>query len=105
MHTSREAIFKDIVQILGELADDWEYDGAFTEDTLFRGDMGLESLDVVVLAAEVQEHYAQVLPFNHLFSEIGQRELHDITIGEWVDFIDEHLTEAYAPELMKRVAA
>src|SRR4051812_25740458 len=98
MRTSREEILQDMYQILGQLAEDWDYSGSIAENTLFRTDMGLESLDVVVLAASVQEHYDKVLPFNHLFSEVGQRDLRDFTVGEWVDFIYEHLASAPVPQ-------
>src|SRR3954452_25608113 len=64
MRTSREQILQDMYQILGQLAEDWDYSGSIAEGTLFRTDMGLESLDVVVLAASVQDHYDKVLPFN-----------------------------------------
>jgi len=79
---------------LRQLADDWEYDGAITENTTFFGDMGLESLDIVVLASAVQEQYRSTLPFSEFFAEIGQRARRDVTVGEWVDFI--HTNLAYS---------
>jgi len=53
--------------------------------------MGLGSLDVVVLGTAVQEHYQQVFPFVELFAQVGQRAMPDIPVGEWVDFIHQHL--------------
>lgn len=88
---SREAILKDVLSLLRELAGDWEYHGDITQDTYLFADMGLESLDVVVLGTAVQEHYGQVLPFPEFFAEVGQRELQDISVGEWVDFVYKHL--------------
>jgi acyl carrier protein len=94
MKRTREEIQADTVLLLKRLAEDWEYGGEVTEGTLFLADMGFESLDVVILSAQVQEHYRQILPFTDLFNEIGQRELKDISVGEWVDFIHKHLAEA-----------
>ena len=93
MKKSREEILADVMLLLRRLADDWEYGGDITEDTYFFADMGLQSLDVVVLGTAVQEHYGQVLPFPKLFAEIGQRELRDSSVGEWVDFIYKHLND------------
>jgi acyl carrier protein len=91
MKRTREEIKTDTLLLLQRLADDWEYGGHVTEDTCLLADMGFESLDVVILSAQVQEHYGQVLPFSDLFSEIGQRERKDISVGEWVDFVHKHL--------------
>lgn len=94
MKPTREQIQADTLLLLRRLSEDWEYSGAITEGTYFLADMGFESLDVVILSAQVQEHYRQVLPFTDLFNEIGQRELKDISVGEWVDFIHQHLLAA-----------
>ena len=92
MKRSREEIRADIVMLLGKLADDWDYDGQVTEDTRMLADLGFESLDVVVLATVVQDHYQQILPFPEFFAEIGQRSTRDVTVGEWVDFACGYLT-------------
>ena len=91
MQKSREEILADILLLLRRLADDWEYSGDITQDTYLLADMGFKSLDVVVLGTAVQEHYRQVLPFPELFAEIGQREVRDLSVSEWVDFIYKHL--------------
>ena len=91
MKASREQIMSDVLSLLGKLADDWEYTGEITPQTRFFADMGLGSLDVVVLGTAVQEHYQQVFPFVELFAQVGQRAMPDIPVGEWVDFIYRHL--------------
>lgn len=91
MKRAREDILADILHLLRQLADDWEYSEEITEETRLFQDMGLESLDVVVLATAVQEHYKQVLPFPEFFARVGEREQRDIAVGEWVDFVYEHL--------------
>src|SRR5262249_33781697 len=81
----------DVLGLLRQLADDWEYTGDITPQTRFFADMNLASLDIVVLGTAVQEHYGQILPFAELFAELGQRSIPDIPISEWVDFIYTHL--------------
>ena len=93
MKASREQIMSDVLSLLHKLADDWEYTGEITPETRFFADMGLGSLDVVVLGTAVQEHYNQVFPFVELFAQVGQRALPDIPVGEWVDFIHTHMTD------------
>jgi acyl carrier protein len=91
MQRSREEIEADVVALLRQLADDWDYSGEITAETYLGADMGFESLDIVVLGTAIQEHYGKVMPFTDFFAEIGQREQRDIAIREWVDFIYIHL--------------
>lgn len=97
MSVSREQVMEDVLGLLRQLAGDWEYGGEITPETRFFADMGLQSLDVVVLGTAVQEHYGQRLPFVELFSQVGQRSLPDIPVSEWVDFIHGHLRREPRP--------
>jgi hypothetical protein len=56
--------------------------------------MGLASLDVVVLGTAIQEHYGRVFPFMKLFAQLGERQIPDIPVGEWVDFIYDQMRSA-----------
>ncbi len=60
-------------------------------DTRFVADLGLESLEIVVLSTMVQQQYGQ-LPFPQFFDEIGQRpvEQRDLTVAELAMFVCEH---------------
>jgi acyl carrier protein len=96
MKPTRDDIMADVLALLRKLADDWEYTGEITQETRFFADMGLRSLDVVVLGTAIQEHYKQVLPFVKLFAQVGQRAVPDMPVGEWVDFIAENIQEVPA---------
>lgn len=89
--TTREQVMGDVLMLLRKLSEDWDYSGEINPETRFFADMGLQSLDVVVLGTAVQEHYGRVLPFMKLFAEVGQRAIPDIPVGEWVDFIHKEL--------------
>ena len=41
--------------------------------TRFFADLGLASIDAVVLGERLQEHFGRPLPFNELMAEIGRR--------------------------------
>ena len=85
------AVLDNLLGLLNELAGDWEYDGEVGPDTYFLADLGLESLDIVVLATLIQERYGR-LPFPEYFEELGQRpvEERDITVAELVAFVSEN---------------
>lgn len=61
------------------------------EETRFFADLGLASIDAVVLGEGLQQHYGRPLPFNDLMAEIGRRTDRDLSIGELVTFLGEHL--------------
>jgi acyl carrier protein len=87
----QEAIMADVLNLLTQLARDWEYSGEISPETFLFADLGFESIDAVVLASHVQDHYQRQLPFPELLAELGRREVKDITIGELVEFIHRHL--------------
>jgi acyl carrier protein len=84
-------VLESVLDLLRELADDWEYDGPIEPDLYFLADLGLQSLDIVVLSTMIQEQHGR-LPFPEWFDELGQRpvEERDITVAELVAFICEH---------------
>lgn len=91
MVRTRDDVMADVIDLLSELAEDWEYTGEITPETRLFSDMGLSSLDIVVLGTAVQERYHQTFPFLKFYEEVGQRETPDIPIGDWVDFIYRNL--------------
>jgi acyl carrier protein len=93
--TTDPQILAELLEMIDELAGDWEYDGPVTPDTYFLADMGLESLDLVVLGTMVQQRYGR-LPFAEYLAEIGERpaEERDVTVAELVTFIADHRATA-----------
>jgi len=81
-------IFNDILMTLEKVGEDWEYSDEITMDTCLLGDLGLESIDVVVLGEFLEEHYDQSFPFTEYFTELTQQEVTDIRVSDLVDFID-----------------
>ncbi len=92
MTSGEPAVMGAVLGLLGTLKEDWEYAGEIGPDTTFVGELGLESLEIVVLATQIQERYGR-LPFPEFFDEIGQRpvEERDVSVGELVAFICTHL--------------
>jgi acyl carrier protein len=91
--TTDPQVLAAMLEMIGELAGDWEYDGDITPQTYFLADMGLESLDLVVLGTMIQERYGR-LPLAEYLAEIGERpvERRDVTVGELVAFVTAHRT-------------
>jgi acyl carrier protein len=87
----KEQLFNDLIGLLTSLSEDWEYSDPITGSTYLIEHLGFESIDIVILCTNVEEHYGRPLPFAEFLAEIGQREVRDIRIDELVDFFHQHL--------------
>jgi acyl carrier protein len=83
---SRTEILDDIVAVL-ERDLGVQSSSPITEDTRFFADLGLASIDAVVLSERLQEHYRRSLPFHELMAEMGKRTERDLAISELVAFL------------------
>jgi acyl carrier protein len=94
-----QQVLGDVLELINELAGDWEFEGEITPETRFLGDLGLESLDLVVLGTMIQHRYGQ-LPFAEYYAEVGQRpvEERDVSVSELVAFISENRTQLPAKQ-------
>jgi acyl carrier protein len=91
MTYTREQILAEVLALLDTVVQDWEFEGRVGPSTRLFADLAFESLDLVILGSTVQEHFRQPFPFPQLFAEMGQRNVRDLTIAEWVDFIARNL--------------
>jgi acyl carrier protein len=91
MTTIDPQVMQGIMDLLEEAQGDWEYDGEIGPRTRFIADLGLESLEIVVLSTMVQQQFGK-LPFPQFFEEIGQRPEgeQDLTVEELATFVCEH---------------
>ena len=81
-------VLESILALLEEAQGDWEFTGEIGPDTHFVADLGLESLEIVVLATLVQQQFGK-LPFPQFFEEIGRRPVdeRDLTVAELAMFV------------------
>jgi acyl carrier protein len=84
-------VMATVLALLDELAGDWEYDGVIGPETTFLEDLGLESLEIVVLGTMLEQRYGR-LPFAQYLEELGRRPVdeRDVTVAELVAFVCEH---------------
>jgi acyl carrier protein len=91
MMVSDAKVLADVLDLMTQLAGDWEYTGSITAETRLLSDIGLESLDLVVLGTSIQQRYGR-LPFTEFLAEIGQRPVadRDVSVGELVAFVSKN---------------
>ncbi|MFO0908887.1 MAG: acyl carrier protein [Isosphaeraceae bacterium] len=91
--TSPAAILQEVAGILQNFHGR-EYFGTIDPETRFFADLGLASIDAVVLGETLEPHYGRPLPFGELMAELGQRADRDIKIGELATFLSKHLSKS-----------
>jgi acyl carrier protein len=97
MSVVEEHVRHAVINVLSQLASDWDYGEPITRETYLFGDLGFESLELVVLGTSLQERYGR-LPFTELLADLGQRPVQDLSVGELVDFIAQHSSTLAAQE-------
>jgi acyl carrier protein len=89
------AILDDLARILADFGGR-EYSGPIGRETRFFGDLGLASIDAVVLGETLEARYGRTLPFDRLMAEMGRREDRDLALGDLSAFLARHLHDANA---------
>ena len=87
---SEPEILADVARILSDFQGR-EYSGTIDRETRFFADLGLASIDAVVLGEMLQEHYGRPLPFGDLMGDLGRRADRDLSIGELTEFLARNL--------------
>jgi len=87
---TKDQILNDVAGILRNF-NGREYSGVIGPDTWFFSDLGLASIDAVVLGEALEEHYGRNLPFHVFMADLGRRAVRDVSVGELVTFLHPYL--------------
>ncbi|MBN9523077.1 acyl carrier protein [bacterium] len=89
--TTADRILADLAAVVRRAFPDRDFPDAVSDDTRVIGDLGLASIDVVVLAEQLGNHYGKPLPFGAFLKGLRERGADDITLGELVRFLQAHV--------------
>jgi acyl carrier protein len=84
-----EKILDDLAGILRQF-NGREYSGPIRSETLFFADLGMASIDAVVLAETLEHHYGRKFPFQLFLSELGREGARDLQLGRLAAFLHRH---------------
>jgi acyl carrier protein len=87
---SERELLNDLACVLADFGGR-EYSGTIDGETRFFADLGLASIDAVVLGETLQARYGRPLPFAELMADLGRRKDRDLSIGELATFLARHL--------------
>jgi acyl carrier protein len=86
--------FEDILEDLARILQNFhgrEFSGDIGPGTRLFADIGLASIDAVVLGETLEEHYARPLPFHTFLADLGRRSVRDVELGELAGFLHRNL--------------
>lgn len=89
--TPPDRILADLAAVVRRAFPDRDFPEAVGMHTRVLADLGLASIDVVVLAEQLGTHYGKRLPFGAFLKGLRDRGADDIALGELVAFLQAHV--------------
>jgi acyl carrier protein len=87
---SRESILRDLAEVLTTTFPDRDFPSDIGRGTRVFADLGLASIDVVVLGERLEQFYGRRLPFGPFLAGLRARGADDLALGDLVDFLQQH---------------
>jgi acyl carrier protein len=88
---TREQILADLAAMVRDF-NGREYSGEVGPHTLFFGDLGMVSIDAVVLAETVERFYGRKIAFGQFLAGVSREGVRDIELGELAAFLHDQLS-------------
>ena len=93
---TKEAIRADLLRIIRDLREDWDWSIEITDDTGIFRQLGFESIDVVALGSMLEDHFDRTLPFADFLTQAKEHQVSDITVGDVLALLVANLSDARA---------
>jgi acyl carrier protein len=96
MPPTQEKILHDLRALLRDF-NGKEYSGEIGPESRLFADLGLVSIDAIILAETLEQLYTRQFPFSQFLADIGREGVDDIRLGQLVTFLCDQMT-AYPGE-------
>jgi acyl carrier protein len=87
-----ETIYADLAAVIRRAFPDRDFSGPVGPDTRVFADLGLASIELVVLAERLEQHYGRKLPFGPFLKALRDRGADDLELGELVAFVQQQVS-------------
>jgi acyl carrier protein len=85
-----EQYYADLAAVMRKTFPDRDHDDEVGPDTRVFGDLGLASIDLVVLAEKLEQYYGRKLPFGTFLSGLRKQGANDVELGALTAFLQQH---------------
>ena len=86
-----DQLLADLAEVVRQTFPDRDFPDAVGPHTTLLGDLGLASIEIVVLAERIEAHFARRLPFGTFLKGLRDRGAADIELGALVSFLQQHV--------------
>jgi acyl carrier protein len=90
MRTADE-LLAELAEVVRQTFPDRDFPDAVDLSTRVFGDLGLASIELVVLAERLDAHFGRRLPFGPFLKGLRDRGAEDLEVGELVAFLQQHV--------------
>lgn len=87
---STEQILADLTEVMRRAFPDRDHDAPVGESTRAFADLGMASIDLVVLAEKLEAFYGRRLPFGVFLKSLRDSGADDMELGGLVRFLQQH---------------
>jgi len=90
--TSRtaEQVYRELGDVMANTFPDRDFSASVGPSTQVFADLGLASIDLVVLGERLELFYGRRLPYGQFLAELRNRNVEDLELGELVAFLVRH---------------
>ena len=86
-----DQILTDLAEVVRRTFPDRDFDGPVGPETRVFADLGMASIDLVVLAEKLEAFYGTRLPFGQFLTGLRNRGADDVVLGELVAFLHQYV--------------
>jgi acyl carrier protein len=86
-----ELITRNLAEVMAAAFPDRDLPTEVGSETRVFADLGLASIDVVVLGERLEQFYSRRLPFGPFLAGLRARGADDLSLGELVAFLQQHI--------------
>ncbi|VTU00501.1 Acyl carrier protein OS=Singulisphaera acidiphila (strain ATCC BAA-1392 / DSM 18658 / VKM B-2454 / MOB10) GN=Sinac_5566 PE=4 SV=1 [Gemmataceae bacterium] len=91
MSRSAEQLYADLATVVATAFPDRDVSVAIGPDTRVFADIGLASIELVVLGERLEQFYGRKLPYGPFLAGLRNRGAEDLELGELVAFLQAHV--------------
>jgi acyl carrier protein len=86
-----DQILADLAEVVRRTFPDRDFPDEVGPETQLFADLGMASIDLVVLAERLESHYGRRLPFGQFLNGLRTRGASDVELGELVAFLHQQV--------------
>lgn len=89
---SADELLAALAEVVRQTFPDRDFPDTVDLSTRVFGDLGLASIELVVLAERLDAHFGRRLPFGTFLKGLRDRGAEDLELGELVAFLQQHVS-------------